>query len=473
MRDMNAAAAIAARLDRLPASRPLWGYVARISFGAFFEIYETALTTVLSPLLVRAGVFHRDSSGLFGLPDLATFGFATFVGLFLGSLVFSEVTDRIGRRFVYTYSLIWYALASLIMALQDSAMSICLWRLVAAMGVGAQIVAVDAYLSEMVPKALRGRAFAISKALQYCAVPVAGLLGAALAKHGVGGLTGWRVMLIIPCIGAILVWWVRRNLPESPRWLAAHGRVVEAAQILDDLEARVRVFTRGALPPCEPTQLLPNTIAPGGYIDLFRGQLLARTLMLLVVSCAITFAVYGFGNWLPSLLEARGVGVTKSLAYTAMIGVVYPLTPFIVSFVADRYERKWQIAAGAGLVAVAGLLFAAQTAALGWVTCGLLVTVGNNITGYAIHTYRSELFPTNVRARGIGFVYSVDRLAAAFNSFLVALILIETGATGVLLFIAAVSVVAIVIVTLFGPRTRHMSPDSVAVQVSGGSGASA
>ena len=92
------AALISARIDRLPAARPLWSWVRRISFGAFFEIYETALTTVLAPLLVRAGIFHNDRGGLFGLPDLATFGFATFAGLFIGALVFSALADRWGRR---------------------------------------------------------------------------------------------------------------------------------------------------------------------------------------------------------------------------------------------------------------------------------------------------------------------------------------------------------------------------------------
>src|SRR5438552_13024665 len=90
---ISSVAQIAARIDRLPPCKPLWAWVARISFGAFFEIYETALTSLLAPLLVHAGIFHKDRGGLFGLPDLATFGFATFLGLFVGALVFSGVAD--------------------------------------------------------------------------------------------------------------------------------------------------------------------------------------------------------------------------------------------------------------------------------------------------------------------------------------------------------------------------------------------
>src|SRR5580692_3784106 len=126
MMDPNSAAAISARIDRLPPSAPLWSWVARISFGAFFEIYETALTTLLAPMLVHVGIFHKDRGGLFGLPDLATFGFATFIGLFIGALLFSAIADRLGRRPIFTYSLVWYALATLIMGFQADAWSICL-----------------------------------------------------------------------------------------------------------------------------------------------------------------------------------------------------------------------------------------------------------------------------------------------------------------------------------------------------------
>jgi putative MFS transporter len=462
LRDMRdfAPAVISARIDRLPSSRPLWSWVARISFGAFFEVYETALTSLIAPLLVHVGIFHKDRSGLFGLPDLATFGFATFLGLFVGALLFSAIADTVGRRPIFTYSLIWYALATLVMGTLSDPLAICVWRFIAAIGVGAEIVAVDAYISEMTPKAMRGRGFAISKAIQYTAVPVAAILATVLAKKTVAGVDGWRLMLLVPTIGAVFIWWVRRGLPESPRWLAEHGREAEAQRILDEVESKISHRTPGPLPPIEP--VAPATAhGPGGLKDLFRGELLQRTLMLIAVSCATTIAYFGFSNWLPSLLEARGVTVTKSLAYTALIGLSYPLTPFIVSFFADKFERKWQIIAGAGLTVTAGLLFAAQMRVTGWIVCGLIITVGNNLTAYGTHTYRSELFPTRLRARGIGLVYSIDRLTAAFNSYLIGFILVQAGVSGVLFCIAGVSVFAMVVVALFGPRSRGLATEAI------------
>jgi putative MFS transporter len=144
-----------------------------------------------------------------------------------------------------------------------------------------------------------------------------------------------------------------------------------------------------------------------------------------------------------------------------VIALSYPLVPFFFSSFADRFERKWQILAGAGVTAAAGLLFIAQTAAAGWIACSLVIAVGSNLAGYSSHTYRSELFPTSVRARGIGLVYSIDRLTAAFNSYLIGFILVQAGVFGVLTFIAGVSVVAICVVALFGPRTRGLATEAI------------
>ena len=199
----------------------------------------------------------------------------------------------------------------------------------------------------------------------------------------------------------------------------------------------------------------------GGYAALFQGQMLRRTAVLLISSCAITVAYFGFGNWLPSLLQARGVEVTKSVAYSTLIALSYPLAPYSFSWFADRFERKWQIVIGAAVTVIAGLLFSIQTQAAGWIACGLLITIANNLASYGIHTYRSELFPTAHRARGIGLVYSVDRLAAAFNSYLVGFLLVATGASGVLAFVSGAMLVAIVVIGVFGPRTRGLASEDI------------
>ena len=456
MNSQEAASLVSARIDRLPSAPPLWALVSRISFGAFFEIYETALTSLLAPALIAAGIFHNGRGGLLGLPDLATFAFATFAGLFLGALLFSAVADRYGRRPIFTYSLLWYALATLVMSFLHSAQGLCVWRFIGSVGVGAEIIAVDSYLSEMIPKGMRGRGFAVSKALQYTAVPLAGLLSVLLAKRVIFGVEGWRILLLVPVLGALLIWNVRRGLPESPRWLAEHGQFTKGLEIVEQLERKIERYT--AVSPLAATaeDLRPTPIYTS-YSMLFRGALLSRTLMLIVASCASAAAYYGFGNWLPTLLVARGVTITRSLLYTTLIALSYPVAPWLFSYIADRFERKWQIVTGAAVTAVAGLLFVKQSAVAGWLIFGLLITIGNNLASYALHTYRSELFPTSLRARGIGFVYSIERLFTAFNSYIVGFLLLRTGVRGVLLFLVAASLVNMFTIAFFGPKTNKAS----------------
>ena len=211
------AAAITARLDRLPASASVWRLVVLLSLGGLFEIYDLFLTPYVMPGLIRSQIFQKGQNGLFGLPDQASFLSCTFAGLFLGTIVFASVADKFGRRVIFTYALLWYALATGIMAAQDSRGGILLWRFIAGVGIGVELVTIDTYISELVPKSIRGRAFAINQSIQFVAVPLATFLSWQLVPIDPLGIAGWRWVVAVPVLGALFVWWIRREVPESPR----------------------------------------------------------------------------------------------------------------------------------------------------------------------------------------------------------------------------------------------------------------
>src|ERR1700722_16867775 len=119
---------VGAWLGRPPPTRYIWWLVGLVSFGAFFEIYDLSLTAPLSLGLLVAGVFHRGAAGLFGFSDQATFAPATFAGLYVGTPAFSTVADRLGRRPIFTFALLWYSLATVVMGAQDSALAIDICR---------------------------------------------------------------------------------------------------------------------------------------------------------------------------------------------------------------------------------------------------------------------------------------------------------------------------------------------------------
>src|SRR5580698_6175104 len=134
------AAAISARLDRLPATRYIWQLVLLLSLGGCFEFYDLFLTAYIGPGLVRSGLFSGASASFFGFSGLASFVAATFAGLLIGTLLFSFTADRSGRRVVFTCSLLWYSAASVVMAFQNTAPHILIWRIIAGIGIGVELV---------------------------------------------------------------------------------------------------------------------------------------------------------------------------------------------------------------------------------------------------------------------------------------------------------------------------------------------
>lgn len=441
--------AVGARIDGLAASRRLWLWVAAIAVGGFFEIYDLALTAPISAGLVAAKIFHSGHAGLFGLADQATFIFSTFAGLYLGVIGFSAFGDRLGRKKVFTYSLIWYAAATFVMGFQNHMLGICFWRFVAGIGVGAEAVAIDCFVVEIVPARLRGRAFSVSMSLQYLAIPLGAFLAAYLIPQSPFGIAGWRWMTLLPVVGAIGFWLTRRGLPESPRWLASKGRFEEANTILDRLPALAHpsAAQRGVAPPAIVT-------------TVNRAYIVKVTLMMLVYFNLQAIAYFGFSNWLPTLLQASGVPLKSSLLYSAGVSLAAPLSPLVLLLLADRFERKHLLIV-AGLASIAfGLLFAGAKAPAAWLTFGLGLAMMNSILSASSHNYLGEIYPTAVRARAAGFVYSFTRLAAAFSGYIIAAVLAAGGTTSVFIVISGFMVVALSAVALAGPRTRNVSVEA-------------
>ena len=449
---------IGARLDRLPSSWPVWRLILLISLGGCFEFYDLMMTAYIAPGLVKAGIFHAGAKGLFGLSDQASFAAATFLGLFIGTILFARVADRFGRRAVFTASLLWYTAATLAMAFANTAISLDIWRLISGVGIGVELVTIDAYIAEMTPPALRGRAFAISQSVQFLAVPIVAFACWRLIPLAPLGLAGWRWMMLLGALGAVAVWFIRARLPESPRWLVGVGRHAEAEHIVAALERRV--LASGSRPLAEPLPVRSKT-APR-EADIFSPLYRRRTLMLVAFNIAQAIGFYGFGNWAPSLIAARGHGVTQSLGYAFAIAIAYPLGPLLCAAFADRIERKHQIAAAAIMTALLGLTFAGQSAPAALIALGIGITLSNNLLSFAYHAYQAELYPTAIRARAVGFVYAWSRLSTVFSSLIIAGLLDRFGATGVFIFIAAAMAVVVVSVGVFGPRTLGQSLETSA-----------
>lgn len=457
---ISSAAAITARLDRLPGSRHIWMLVVLLSIGGCFELYDLLMTAYISPGLIRDGIFKTGSNGFLGQSDQAVFISVTFLGLFFGTIGLGFVADRFGRRAIFTLSLLWYSAATLMMATRTTTLGVDAWRFIAGVGVGVELVTIDTYIAELVPKRMRGRAFTVNQSLQFASIPMAALLGWLLVPIAPFGISGWRYVAGFAAVAAVVVWFIRRAVPESPRWLAQRGRLAEAERITAAIEARVAQETGRALPP--PAPHVAESSVPGRFAEIWRPPYRRRTIMLMVFNFCQAIGFYGFGAWVPALLAAQGAGFTKSLLYSFIIALASPTLPMLFVFVADRVERKWQIMGAACGTACFGLLFAAAAGPVALILCGIGITVSNNLMSLAYHGYQAELFPTRVRARAIGFVYSFSRLSTVVNAFMIAFFLQHFGAPGVFGFISIAMLVVVLSVGLFGPRTNGLALEEIA-----------
>jgi MFS transporter, putative metabolite:H+ symporter len=464
---------VAARLDRLPQSRTIRRMVVLLSLGGCFEFYDLFFTAYIAPALYASGIFTPTTRGFLGIQGFASFVASLFAGLFVGSLFFSRICDRFGRRAIFSYSLLWYSVATCVMALQSTAGAINLWRFIAGVGIGVELVTIDSYLSELVPKDVRGAAFAFQQTVCFAAVPIAALISWFLVPRRFWGLDGWRWVAIIGASGAVFIWFIRRAMPESPRWLEQQGRHEEADRLMTQIENRVRAEIgkelpapapgdRGARKDNEPSlgEGATNGAAKedqtqGQWMEMWNPTYRRRTIMLSVFHLFETLGYYGFANWAPTFLLSKGIAVTQSLQYTFVIALASPFGPLMGQAFADRFERKWQVVSTALMMAFFGLLFSAQSTAFGVILFGILITLSSNWFSFAYHTYQSELYPTRIRARAVGFVYSWSRFGVIISSFTIAWFLRQYGTIGVFTLIAGGMLISAAAVAGWGPRTNR------------------
>lgn len=444
------------RLDNLNWSPYLIKLISLLGLGLFFEYYDIFLTAYIAPSLLKSHIFNANMHGFMGLNDIAIFVSSMFLGMWCGTLILGYVSDKYGRKTIFTWSLICYSLCTLIMAFQTSKMGFNFWRFLASVGIGIEMVNITSYISEIVPGKYRGRASAFAMVIAFLSVPTVALLAWALSEHIYFGIEGFRVIIIIGSLGAIAVWFIRLGLPESPRWLYLKGRHNEAVAIIEFMEQK----TNTAKPLImEHADVLQKQLKK--YSDIFKPPLIKTTIVLMIFHILQTIGYFGFATWVPILLLAKGITITKSLKYSFIIAIANPVAPIIYTFIADKMERKMQIVCISILIALFGILFALQSSNLWIIICGICLTLSLNIFSCAFLLYQTELYPTDIRSSAVGFVYSWSRFSAIFSSFVIVFIIDHYNVVVLFTFIASCMIIIAILIFLFGNKTNNIMLEKI------------
>ncbi|MBW3090375.1 MFS transporter [Bifidobacterium miconisargentati] len=372
----------------------------------------------------------------------STFMSAGFLGLLVGSLLAGFVGDLKGRRVAYQINLLLFGGFTFLGAFAPNMAILSLCRLGAGLGLGAEIVTGFAMVNEFAPMNRRGHWCAIVSLVANCGVPIAMLLCAFIIPRW-----SWRPLFVGIGLVAAVIWWLRRDIPESPRWLAVHGRYDEADAIVKQLEAN------GSEPAESVATSKTDSTRNAG------GRSLGICLLVAIVAVSATnVCSYAFTSWVPTILVKRGINLSASLTTSTMMMLGAPVGCLIGSLLIDRIGRKRTIVPAFLFTGVFGMLYAFQTSTTGAIIVGFLLMMCLYVLmASVVAVYAPELFATKVRFRCVGVANAIAKLLNVLMPMVVGWMLVSLGATSIFVSISVIAIASMLIVGFFGVETAQKS----------------
>jgi putative MFS transporter len=217
---------------------------------------------------------------------------------------------------------------------------------------------------------------------------------------------------------------------------------------------------KGPLPLAAPPVAHP-VVRSVPYWELFRGQYLGRTVLLLAAWVFQTLGFYGFQTWVPILLSQHGFSIASSLTFTSIIQIGAPFGALIAALIAERLDRKWGITLVAVVIAICGLLYGLTFQPALIIVFGFLVALFLQTFAPLLYAYTPELYPTEARASGTGLTYGAGRLANVLGPIIVGALFVSSGYFSVFVYVAACWLLVALAVGIFGPLTSRRSLEAV------------
>ena len=413
-----------------------------IGIGMFFDGFDLYLIATVLGAMLR--------SGFSTLGQNAQFIAATFLGMMLGSFATGFLGDRYGRRFTYQTNLAVFGFASLASAFAPNIHVLIFLRFIMGLGLGAENVVGYSTMTEFIPPQVRGKWLGGMSFIVVLGLPATALVGTLVIP-----VFGWRAMFVIGGIGALVVWYLRKALPESPRWLESVGRYDEAEALLQSIDREVSK-EHGPLPP----PLATPAIVPSRKLNsLLSPALFSRMIVGSITLITVNTLIFGFVTWLPPFFVHSGRTIAQSFNYSLIISIGAPIGSAIGALTSDSWGRKPTIVGASLLTILIGSFypFIKDPLLLSMIGFVLMIPIYVLVT-VCFAVYIPELFPTEVRLRASGICNTFGRGATIVTPFLVVALFRHYGVGGVVSMLVGLLIIEIILVLIFGiePKNRRL-----------------
>ncbi len=375
------------------------------------------------------------------------------VGMALGAVAAGTLADRVGRKTVFSVTIVLYSLATGLCAVAPNYELLVLFRFLVGLGLGGELPVAATLVTEYVPGRARGRFMVLLES--FWAV---GWLLAALIAYFIIPVTGWRTAFLIGALPALYTMVIRMHLPESVRYLLKKGKIEEARKIVSSLEERCHMEPR----PLEVTEKDVAEETKGSFTSLWTSRFIKRTVMLWLVWFGIVFSYYGVFMWLPSLVFKQGFTVVKTFEYVLVMTLSQLPGYAAAAWLVDRLGRRYTLSLfllGSGIASYFFGHAETVTALLCW---GATMSFFNLGAWGVIYTYTPELYPTEIRGLGCGWATGFGRVGGMVAPLLVGALLTDAWDMGHIFYIfAGVFVLISFIVLTLGTETKRKELESL------------
>ena len=454
-------------LDRAPMTSLHTRFWLLAALGVMLDGFDFFIIGVAHPLIKQD---FGTSDAVKGLVAAAA-----IVGAIFGAGLLGPLADKIGRRRIFKLDLVLFAVFSVLCMVAWDVWSLIAFRFVLGIAIGLDYPIAASYLAEVLPAKNRGQWLVGAFSLQAAGILLGATVGVVVIE-ALPEIDSWRWMLGFGVIPALIIIWLRRKVPESPRWLAQNGREEEAAQVAEELVKHpvevTEADTRRAAPPPEGLKAL---IQP----QLFRRDMIRRTVFTAVPWFLMDIAVYGVGIFTPTLLAAISLAgpdatfLADDIAATEATAIldIFLVIGFAIAIVMVERVGRIPLQLGGFVMMIVALCILGTAEALegggaahiGMVIAGFaifntFINAGPNATTYALP---AEVFPSEVRAAGHGFAAASAKFGAAIGVFLFPIMIDEIGTSALLFIIAGLCLVAFVITYALRIEPKGRSLDEV------------